>query len=255
MTTLPFLPSRNGLHYPNSWPHLPALTVATPFGSLPIGDAANGLCGGMAFAVADLVEASDLPPSATTTPDPASPAFAYVVSRLLDSFDLPAGVAQFYLWLNLPAHDTWLTGHGIAWRTIRDELPKVRVAIDAGHPCPLGLVQVHSTNPADLGRNHQVLAYGYDDAGPRTTLRIYDPNCPDDDGVTIAFDTSRPDGATEFVHSRRSSPPVLGFFTTHYTPKDPAPLFSVAPTAALAAVPGVSSPASPTPRRVPRSRS
>ena len=41
---------------------------------------------------------------------------------------------------------------------------------------PLGPVTVHSTNPLDLGMNHQVLAYGYELDGTALTLRVYDPN-------------------------------------------------------------------------------
>lgn len=46
--------------------------------------------------------------------------------------------------------------------TIKNELPKILAAIDAGNPMPLNLVQVASANPGDLGQNHQVLAYRYD---------------------------------------------------------------------------------------------
>jgi hypothetical protein len=227
--TLAFLPTRNGLHYANSWPAVPDLTISTPFGPIPVGNAANGLCGGMAFAVRDLFEAQALPPEEHTTPEAGSPAFRYLVSRLVDSFCLPGGVLEYYAWMNLPTHDLWFGPHGTSWRTIRQELPRLRVTIDAGHPCPLGLVQAHSADPHDLGRNHQVLAYGYTDAGPRTTVRIYDPNYPDDDGVAIDFDTGRPEKTTSFTHSRRSNPPILGFFTVPYTSRSPAPLRSVVP--------------------------
>jgi hypothetical protein len=226
MGTLPVLASRNGLHYPNSWPPVPDLNVPTPLGAIPVGNAANGLCGGMSFAVRDLFEARRLPPDSGGNPEPGSPAFRYLVARLLDSFSLPTGVLQFYAWMNLPTHDLWFGPRGTSWRTIRQELPKLRATIDGGHPCPLGLVQTHSSNPNDLGRNHQVLAYGYEDSGARTTLQIYDPNHPDDDGVTITFETGRPSATTGFVHSRRSTPPVLGFFVEPYTARDPAPLTS-----------------------------
>jgi hypothetical protein len=230
MGTLEFLPSRNALHYANDWPAAPALTIPTPFGPIPVGNAANGLCGGMVFAVRDLFEAHTLPPDENTHPEPGSPAFRYLVSRLIDSFCLPTGVLEYYSWMNLPTHDLWWFGpHGTSWRTVRQELPRLRATIDAGHPCPLGLVQVHSANPNDLGRNHQVLAYGYADNGLRTTVQIYDPNHADDDGVTISFDTSRPATAS-FAHSRRSDPPVLGFFTVPYTSRGPAALTSVVRT-------------------------
>ena len=59
-----FLPSTRGLHFPNAFPHVPNLEIDLPGGTtIPVGDAANGLCGGMAYMVRDLFEAG-LPPSA-----------------------------------------------------------------------------------------------------------------------------------------------------------------------------------------------
>ena len=57
-----FVPSSHGLHYRNSWPQVPDRVIETPFGDVGLGDASNGLCGGMAFAVADLFEAGRAPP-------------------------------------------------------------------------------------------------------------------------------------------------------------------------------------------------
>ena len=62
--------------------------------SLPIGDASNGLCGGMAFAARDYFEAERPPPDETTAPG-AGPLFDYLVERLFDSFDLPLGPARY----------------------------------------------------------------------------------------------------------------------------------------------------------------
>jgi hypothetical protein len=70
-----FLPSRSGLHFPNEWPSEPDLTLSTPFGNIGIGDASNGLCGGMVFAVCDLFRAGQQPPKTTTNPPGGSPAF------------------------------------------------------------------------------------------------------------------------------------------------------------------------------------
>jgi YD repeat-containing protein len=78
----------------------------------------------------------------------------------------------------------------------------------------------------DLGKNHQVLAYAYDDNGHRTTVSVYDSNVPDTE-VTIAFDTSHPQRATTFDYSGNDET-LFGFFTVPYTPADPSPLFSAA---------------------------
>ncbi|HEY8025900.1 MAG TPA: hypothetical protein VIF60_15145 [Burkholderiaceae bacterium] len=219
-----FLPSRNGMHYPNTWPSEPDLKIGTPFGDIPIGDASNGLCGGMAFVVRDLFEANRLPPPTNLNPDAGSPAYQFIVKRLFDSFNIPSGVAEYYEWMNLPAHDTDFGPHGTSWRTIKESMPALRKSIDGGHPCPLALVCIHSTNPMDLGQNHQVLAYGYEDQGNTTTVYIYDSNHPDDDSATISFDTSKPEHTTTFHYSAENRT-VLGFFTTPYSAANPAPLF------------------------------
>lgn len=219
-----FLPSRNGLQYANSWSSgIPDKIISTPFGKIKLGDASNGLCGGMVFAVADLYHAHHLPPPSPSNPQAGSPAFNYLVDRLLDSFNLPSGVAQYYEWMNLPTHDTWVGPKGTSSRTINDSMPILRKEIDGGHPCPLGLVCVHSSDPTMLGHNHQVLAWGYDDQGSTTVVRVYDPNHPGDDDVTITFDHTNPSHTTAFRYSRNET--ILGFFTVPYTSKNPLPLF------------------------------
>ena len=232
-----FSPVENGLHYPNDWPPVPDVTISVFGQTIALGNASNGLCGGMAFAVRDLFEAGRTPPPGQANPSPGSPAFQYVVARLLDSFDLPVGVLQDYTWMQLPSHDTavgsWVGAHGTSWRTINDTMPVVRQTIESGRPCPLGLVCSAAADPMQLGQNHQVLAYAYEDGDPPTTVHLYDPNHPDTD-VTIAFDHTNPAHTTDFQYSTGDHQ-VRGFFATPYSPGDPSPLFqdgSAAPPAA-----------------------
>jgi hypothetical protein len=229
-----FLPSKNGLHYPNSWPNEPDITVNVGPFSVNIGNAANGLCGGMAFAVRDLWDFHLLPPPTNQNPKDHTPAFNYLVKRLIDSFDIPSGVLEYYMWMVLPTHDDQINifgdiitlVHGTSSRTIDRSMPVVRATIDSGQPCPLGLVRVHSTNPGLLGKNHQVLAWGYTDDGPTTSVRVYDPNLPDDDTATITFDHTHPAQTTAFNYSGDTEP-IYGFFpTTWYRPEDPAALLT-----------------------------
>ena len=64
-----FAPSTSGFRFPNSFPHVPVRRIGIPgVVSVPIGDASNGLCGGMVFAVRDYFEAGRTPPSDTTAP-------------------------------------------------------------------------------------------------------------------------------------------------------------------------------------------
>src|SRR5947209_7177708 len=91
-----FLPSTGGLHFANYYPHEPTLVVTLPLGkTLPIGDAANGLCGGMALTAADYFEARQPVPSATQAPAAGSSLYAFIVKRLFDSFNLPLGINRY----------------------------------------------------------------------------------------------------------------------------------------------------------------
>jgi hypothetical protein len=215
-----FRPSTRGLHFPNAFPHVPNLEIELPGGrTLPIGDAANGLCGGMAYTVRDLFEADLGPPAMTRAPGD-GPVFRYVADRLLDSLSLPFGPATYLKLMHpaLPDGDLPLV-RGRAWRMVRLEWPAIRGDLDRGTLSPLGLVKVKSRDPRDLGANHQVLAWGYDLEGTRLTLRLYDPNHPDDDDVTMRLDVGNPRRATPVTCSRGDT--VWCFFRTAYRFKDP----------------------------------
>ncbi len=224
-----FDPQTNGLHFPNAFPNIPLVTIPLPgHGSLPIGDAANGLCGGMAFAVRDCFEAHRAPPPDVAAPA-AGPVFDFLVRRLVDSFDVPAGPLRYFEWMSAPDDDVG-DEPGVATRT-RSEIPAVRAAIDANTLCALGLIRAHSADPKDLGKNHQVLAFGYeqDDASGRLTLHLYDPNHPDADTTFSCI--SDPGVPLDLQYS--SGEPTRAFFVTPYRPVDPGPLFG-APAPRLA---------------------
>jgi hypothetical protein len=224
---LGFLPSTHGFRFANSFPHVPVRRIGIPgVLSVPIGDASDGLCGGMVFAARDHFEA-DRPPPELASPPREGELFDYLVDRLFDSFDLPFGPVRYLQLMSplLPDGETlWsrlrLAPHGRAWRTIRQEWPKVRAEIDEGHPSPLGLVRVRSSDPFQLKRNHQVLAYGYDLDGPRLALRLYDPNRPGDDDVTLSLSLANPDRPTPLVLDPPGTP-VLAFFRVPYRPAPP----------------------------------
>jgi len=221
----PFLPSRHGFAFTNAWPSQPAVVVDTHFGRIPIGNAAAGLCGGMVFVVLDYWHGGVVPP--TIRPSLGEPLYRRIVQRLIDSWDLPAGVAHYYECMNLPDGDKRVDvlGHyiviqrGLTWRTIRTQWPQIRADLDAGIPVPLGVVTVASPKPADLGLNHQVLAYGYDRSGTEVSVRVYDPNRGQRDDVWIRFDEDAP--ATAFTHNLDIGHPVRGFFRTEYAPVSP----------------------------------
>jgi hypothetical protein len=217
-----FVPSQHGFPFPNWYPPgTPVLTVPTPFGRVPVGDANGGLCGGMIFAARDLFAHGMVPPPA---PDP--PVVRYLCRRLLDSFNLPFGVLKYYDWQRRPGRGRYVAGvcvqDGLSRLTAEVEWPKVRALLDAGQLAALGLVKAHSLDPREMGKNHQVLAHGYafDDATGDVVLTVYDPNCPGDDGVTLAFNVADPESGRGVVHSGEGES-VRGLFLTDYTPAVP----------------------------------
>ena len=218
--TRPFMPASNGFGFANRWPHVPPLRfrVGGPVPvELGIGDASNGLCGGMAFGALDLWFAGLSVPPTPEAPADGSPQFRYLVRRQLDSFELGLGPARFYL-LGAP----WRSAGSRAAEVLRRELPRIRRDLDAGRPVAIGLVHAVSANPATLIQDHQVVACGID-AGPvagSLALRIYDPNLPGVDTVRLVVGRG-PSGSLAVAYS--AGPPVVAFFRQGYRPRDPLP--------------------------------
>jgi hypothetical protein len=222
-----FLPSSAGFRFSNSFPKVPVRQIGIPgVISIPIGDASNGLCGGMVFAARDYFEAGREPATDRTAPAE-GPLFDYLVDRLFDSFDLPFGPVRYLELMNpsLPDNETiWnrlrLSPHGRAWQMTNVEWPSVRAEIDGGHPSALGLIRVKSSNPLELKQQHQVLAFAYELLGSSVKLHIYDPNSPGRDDVAILVDLADPAHASP-PSSFPPGPTLHAFFRVPYVPKPP----------------------------------
>ena len=222
-----FLPSRHGFAFTNAWPSQPAVVLATHLGQINIGNAAAGLCGGMVFVVLDYWHAAIVPP--TTRPVPGETLYRQIVRRLIESWNLPTGIAQYYQCMNLPDGDIGVDvlgrriviDHGLTRRTVQVQWPQIKADLDRGIPAPLGVVTVASSRPADLALNHQVLAYDYDRAGTEVTVRVYDPNRGQQNDIWIRFDESAPTKSAAFTHNLGIGHPVRGFFHTAYSPVPP----------------------------------
>jgi hypothetical protein len=216
-----FTPSTRGFLFSNSFPQVPHFTFVDVFGNqIPIGNAANGLCGGMAFAARDYFEAGLARPTLTSPPS-SGPLYDYLVMRLWDSFELPHGPARYLHLMNpdLPDHETWLSmaglsPHGRAWVTIVEEWPKIKADLDQGHPSPLALIRVKSYDPLAMGQNHQVLAWGYDLVGTDLTIQVYDPNFPNNDYVSIHLNIGNPTATTSLTFSVGGN--LYAFFRPEY---------------------------------------
>jgi hypothetical protein len=223
-----FQPSTSGLHFSNTWPSVPNWTIPLPGGgSIPIGNASNGLCGGMTFTVRDLHQARQQPPPDQSAPA-SGPLFSYVTHRLIDSWNLPLGVMRYLELMSplFPDQQTVIT-QGRAGTMINKEWPAIKGDLDAHTLSPVSLVKVKSHNPMDLGKNHQVLAYGYDLADTALTIHLYDPNHADDDTVTMSLDIAHPGKATPVTYSDGSQ--IFCFFRSDYSFRSPATLATLGP--------------------------
>ena len=183
MTAVPgFLPSTDGLHFANRFPPGPTLR----FGPIDprwigVGDAAAGLCGGMSWLVRERFEAGQAVPPDTSAPVNGSALFQALVRRQVRSLE----------WFRTPLGFWWIGAFGAdrtARRTLDDEWPRIRASIAAGRLAMIGLVRHQGIDPRNLTRSHQVLGYGFAIDGDAITLRLYDPNWPDRDDVTVVIE-------------------------------------------------------------------
>lgn len=227
-----FRPSTNGFKFTNHWANTP-YSLPPLRGSvldMKYGNAKNGLCGGMVYAVRDHYQAARLIPTDTTAPlGEQDPLFLYIVDRLFDTLDIDD--VTMYLKLMDPLYpdtDENLLNpiglaNGRAYVMAEIEFPMIRDDLLAGHPSPLGLVCVKSALPTDLGKCHQGLAYGYQQSGNDVTVWLYDPNTSMDtaDDVAMRFSVRTTSERIDVQHnvnvtSDGQRQPIYAFFRTNY---------------------------------------
>ncbi len=154
-----FRPSRNAWRFVNSFPPGPIAKVS----GLSIGDAADGLDGGMAVAAVDLWMRGIAPPDDTSPPPNGSPEFAYLARR-----------------------QTLLVRRG-STHSFAETWPSIRADIAAGRPVPLRLSFRTPARQGDAARDgrHHVVGFAAAEAADHIEIRIYDPNHPGDDSLAI----------------------------------------------------------------------
>lgn len=220
-----FKPSTNGFRFTNSFPVIP-YTINILGQNVPIGNASNGMCGGMVFAVRDYFEAGYATPPLNVSPPSGGPLYTHLSRRLFDSFNLPGGPMTYLHLMNpdLPDHETWFSNAGLAprgraWVMIMQEWPKIKADLDGGRLAPMALIRVKDHDPSKMGQNHQVLAYGYTLTGNDLVINIYDPNFPGRDDITLCLNIGDPQHTTPVTYSTGEQ--MFCFFEPGYTYVEP----------------------------------
>jgi hypothetical protein len=209
MPNTTFDPTVHGFHFDNRF-----VNVVAP---LPGGAKlrTRGRCGGMTYAALDYFHQGRPAPAyaprppARVPPD-AHPLARYLLTRQLDSFGNESAL-RFLAWTLFP--DEGLPFAKGVRRWTQDEIPKLRDAIDAGRPVPLGLIGARSVS--EVGRrNHQAVAFGYRGVTGGVDVLVYDPN---DHDVTAVLHWRR--GRSPIEASNRPGRPWRGLFVHDYAPK------------------------------------
>ena len=132
----------------------------------------------MAWYVRERFEGGLPIPPDTEAPANGSTLFRALVRRQVQSLD----------WLRVPLRFWWMGAmhpERAARRSREIEWPRIRADIDTGHLAMVGLVRHTGLNPLHMTQSHQVLAFAYEVDGDAVTLRIYDPNWPGQDDLTV----------------------------------------------------------------------
>lgn len=196
-----FLPSRDGFAFANAFPY--------PGSDWLGGDRWYGLCGGMSCAAANAFLAGVALPSDRVVPAFGSALHRALVVRQLESLGVLAIDVTRYAW--------WmaLSQRTLDARTQR-ELDGIAGRLEAGEFVVLGLVQESWWQRPDLTGNHQVLAFAVAQQDGTRVVRVYDPNFPGNDRVSIEFRPS-PDGVAAYrVAPGRSDRRIRGVFATAF---------------------------------------
>jgi hypothetical protein len=210
-----FSPAQNGFFFANAFENV--IVEDSPIGRI----ATRGRCGGMAFAALDhFYSGAQLPRFATSqlpengVPPDNHPLARYIYARQMDSF-MVLSAAKYVTWSLSPDNAGFLL-KGVSRWTKEDEWKKLRASIDIGKPVVLGLIAARELG--ELGKNHQVIAFGYEEKPDRDakTVFLYDVNYPNAE-IRLHSDESR----LGWIEESHNLEQWRGWFVQDYAPRMP----------------------------------
>jgi hypothetical protein len=168
-----FHPRRHGFHFANRFD----APLGAPLLRAAGGPTTWGLCGGMVRCARAAFRQGEALTTRRDPPAPGSPLYRRLLRWQIASLGPPLfpGVRRFARWTR--CRDAELA------RRTRAQLGQARGLLRRGRLVPLGLV--YTRRLTRLWENHQALAYAPAASGP-PGLRLYDPNEPRRDDVTLA---------------------------------------------------------------------
>ncbi|GAP14675.1 hypothetical protein LARV_02449 [Longilinea arvoryzae] len=187
-TDRPFSPTRHGYHFVNQFKGVPVPFSIPEIPGLVRLSGTYGLCGGMSSSVYDHYLFGQEIPQRNTIPRTGSVLQRYLYRRQMDTFGtLGEYVLKFIAWMKLP-DETEAGLSSLTWH----EYQQFRERLESNLGSVLGIIYEKGTQLNRLFLNHQVLGYGLDQLDEdRSAIRIYDPNFPDRDDVTIRLERRR----------------------------------------------------------------
>ncbi|ATQ75889.1 hypothetical protein CR152_16145 [Massilia violaceinigra] len=208
MSITSFHPAHHGFKFANQFVNH---VVRVP--ALGIDITTYGRCGGMAFAALDYWH-NNLPiPQDTSLPADGTPLGDYIYNRLIQS--ILANAFKYFDFMRLADHPTWFS-KGIGRITREQEFPLLKSLIDQGQPCALALTKSRSI--FEFHNDHQVVAYGYEEGDPYSSILIYDNIRPNEEH-RLTFTTAYNPGDRPVHHSLTGD--WRGFFVEAYAPQMP----------------------------------
>lgn len=184
-STSAFLPSQNGYKFVNLFKGI-ALPFSIPeiTGLLRI-SGNYGLCGGMSSSAYDHYLFGKPLPQGDSIPRSGSVLQRHLYRRQMDTFGtLGEYILKFASWMKLPDD----TAEGLCSLTMH-EFAHFRKRMDDNLNSVLGILYVKGTKISHLFLNHQVLGYALETQdADHYSIRIYDPNYPERDDVSIRIE-------------------------------------------------------------------
>lgn len=211
-----FLPQKNGFCFENRF-QLSAKYIGLS-SDIPISPS-FGLCGGMCFAALDRFFESRQIETRTEIPNSTDPLFKELLNRQIATFRKGLWL-KVYVWQGSPDISVNRRRNSIGQLT-KNEWTTIKKHLDGGIPVTLCFICVKgfSANPT---KNHQVIAYHYEERNDRLFIWTYDPNHPKiPQSLSFCLHRNKDD-----IDTKYSSPylePLRGFFPVIYDGPIPDP--------------------------------